>query len=155
MLLIESKFFIAAEDTESAMEDAIECICRDITFDRLKKKTTIDNIFQAMGWEVTVKDYDIVDIHYCGDGFELTDMEIFESITPYIKKGSYIRILHEEELWQYFFDGKEMNIKEGVADFNDTSEIVAEILKNKEMLPTLLGIHPSLDRLIGETLGGN
>ncbi len=95
---------------------------------------------------------DIVYIEFTGDKL-MDDEEIFDAIAPYVEAGSFIGIQGEDRsMWKWVFNGKECLEKSAVIDWEDNAEIVQALLNHKEILPTLLNIHPSLDKKIQDTL---
>jgi len=93
------------------------------------------------------------------DNFEFYEYNLgnedvfFNILGPYVEKNSYVRMRGDDGLhWEYQFNGNKMEEITGILDFESSSEIIQAILKKKDMLPLLMGIHNKLDERIAETL---
>lgn len=81
------------------------------------------------------------------------DMVLFNAIAPFVEPGSYLEIEGEDgNLWRWTFDGKQCLEIEADIDWEGYGDMIRAILNQKEILPTLIGIHPGLDRKIEERL---
>jgi hypothetical protein len=108
-----------------------------------------------MGWEVEVENEDIVGLSCNCENYNSDDLKLFTAIAPYVKAGSYIQIETSQwEKFEWYFNGLTVIRKEGELDFDSNIEIVEALLKDKKLLPQLLGIHPELDKRIAEILKG-
>lgn len=116
----------------------------------------IEEVFEAWSWTAEVdRKGNVTDIYFNSE--KIGDEAIlFEAIAPYVKDGSYIEMSGEDSaIWRWAFKDKEMYEESAVLDWDDNAGIVEKILKaKKKELPTLMGIHPELDRKIEKILKG-
>lgn len=118
-----------------------------------KAKDFIEFLTTA-GWqEINVeKNGDITNI-YAGEYYNDEDFTLFKAIAPLVEAKSYLDIeTSEGEKFEWYFDGYTCIRKEGTVDYDSNIEIVKALLTHKKQLPTLLGIHPELDKRIHEVL---
>ena len=114
---------------------------------------TLEEMLTEWRWKPEYdKDGDINNLYF--ESEKLGDEEkLFNALAPYIEADSYIEIGGEENaIWRYCFDGKTMYEDTAVLDWDCNTDIVNAILEKKEVLPLLLGIHPSLDGRIEKAL---
>ncbi len=122
---------------------------------RLHDADNLDRFLEACCWEVEVENYDIVGIHFNGENYDSDDLILFTAIAPYVEAGSYIQMeISTNDKFEWYFDGYTVITKEGEIDFDSNIEIMEALLKEKKLLPQLLGIHPELDKRIAEVLKG-
>ena len=120
---------------------------------RLHDAGNLDKFLEVCCWEVEVEDYNIVGLQFNGENYDSEDILVFTAIAPYVEAGSYIQIqTSTNEKFEWYFDGYTVIRKEGEIDFDNNIEIVETLLKDKKLLPQLLGIHPELDKRIAEVL---
>ena len=115
--------------------------------------TQIKTLLEECRWEPDFdEDGNISYINFTGE--KLGDEEvIFTILAPFIDAGSFVTIHGEDDtIWRYEFDGKGIEENYAIQDFECNTEIVSAILKNKDILPTLIGIHPKLDKRIAKHL---
>jgi hypothetical protein len=86
-----------------------------------EKVLAAQTLIEALGawqWEAVTSDGDIVDILFQGEKLGADD-NLFETIAPFVKCGSYIEMRGEEgELWRYFFKGGKMFHKEPIVSWD-------------------------------------
>jgi hypothetical protein len=124
-------------------------------YKRLEEVDNIDTLLEVCGWETEVENYDIVGLRFDGENYNSDDIILFIALAPYIEAGSYIQIETSDfQKFEWYFDGYTVVRKEGMVDFDSNIEIVEALLKDKKLLPQLLGIHPELDKRIAEVLKG-
>lgn len=75
----------------------------------MKDCTTLVDAMGTQGWQLEVDDRGKI-VGICFDGERLCDEdEIFDCLAPYVKAGSYIRMMGEDsEMWQWYFDGEKV-----------------------------------------------
>ena len=114
----------------------------------------LKDAFEAWRWSIEENKTGIVSI--CFEGEKLgDDAQLFRAIAPYVESGSFIEMSGEDgELWRYQFNNGEFNEHGVTLDWEDNVEIVEALLKQKTLLPMLIGVHPSLDMRIEKILGG-
>jgi hypothetical protein len=116
-------------------------------------KKGLKRLLEECRWEPAFsKAGDIDYIRFTGQKIG-NEEELFKTLAPFVEPGCYIEIFGEEDAhWQYQFDGKKMKEVGGVLDYEENIEIVNALLETKEVLPTLIGIHPKLDAKIAKVL---
>lgn len=125
--------------------------CTDIP-----KNADIKEAFECWRWEV---DYDshgnISSIYFTGEKHSGDEEGFLKAIAPYVEAGSYIEMSGEEgEIWRWVFDGHNCEEVTAGLDWEDNIQIVEDILEQKEILPTLIGINKKLDQRIAKVLKG-
>ena len=122
---------------------------------KLKNATSLDQAMEACRWSpehtADVPTEEISYLYFQGDKLGDEDV-LFDTLAPFVKVGSYIRIKGEDSIWEYRFNGETCEQVTGYLDFDCNHEIIESILEHKEILPTLLGIHEELDKRISEIL---
>lgn len=109
----------------------------------------IEEVFEAWRWNVYMDQKgNIVNIDFNGEKAG-DDSKLFHAVAPYVEDGSFIEMSGEEgEIWRWTFRDGEM-IEEGCElCWDNEQEIIAALLKKKELYPLLIGLHPSLDRML-------
>ena len=122
----------------------------------IKECENIKDVFDAWRWEIMFDETgNINDILFQGE--KLGDDEVFfQTIAPYVKDGSHIEMSGEEDaIWQWLFNNGKFEEKYANLDWDESGEILKKILEKKELLPLLIGIHPSLDEKIENILKGD
>jgi hypothetical protein len=95
---------------------------------------------------------DICDIYFEGEKLG-EDEKILNAIAPYVERGSFIGMSGEDNLqWRWVFDGQTCTELDADIDYVGYRDMVLAILKQKKILPTLIGIHPGLDAKIHEAM---
>jgi len=125
--------------------------------EKLLKAPSIDEFLRiANGWITTVEDFNITGLHGEGEqSYRSEDEELFNALAPFVEKGCYIDIETSDfQKFRLAFNGKTCERKEGELDYDNNIGIVEAILKDKKMLPMLIGVHPVLDERIHEVLKG-
>jgi hypothetical protein len=120
----------------------------------VQEATSLKEAFLAWNWDAEVDRTGVVCIH--DDCEKLGDEDqLFQAIAPYVESGCYIEMSGEDgALWRYQFENGKFYNNNAMLDWECSVEIVELLLKQKALLPTLLGIHPMLDKKIGIVLGG-
>lgn len=124
---------------------------------KLLGASSIDEFLRfANNWYTEVENFNIIGlIGKYEQYYQQEDLNLFKTLAPYVEAGSYINIeTNNFQKIQWYFDGITCITKEGQMDYDCNIEIVEAILQKKEMLPTMLGIHPELDKRIAKTLKG-
>lgn len=107
---------------------------------------------ETTSWEVDESDGNITAVR-AGENYDSDDFILFKAIAPFVEANSYIDIETSDfQKFEWFFDGYTCIRKEGTVDYDSNIEIVEALLKNRKELPTLLGVHPELDKRIHEIL---
>lgn len=124
-----------------------------VTTEVFANAKTVKEALEEWRWDVEEdKNGNIDGILFSGDKSG-DDTKLFEAIAPYVESGSYIEMSGEDgAIWRWKFDAGKCTEDSVTLDWDNCSEIVANLLKEKKILPTLIGIHPSLDKKIGEIL---
>ena len=84
--------------------------------EELAKAETLDAALRLWGWKLeTDSAKNVVGILLEGGGKKfLNDDVLFETIAPFVEKGSFIEMQGaDRSLWQWEFDGKKLVTKEG------------------------------------------
>jgi hypothetical protein len=86
------------------------------------------------------------------EGEKLGDEQIlFNALAPYVEPDSYIEVDGEDSnRWRWVFNGKTCEEISAEVDYKGFCNAFRAILKHKEILPTLIGIHPVLDAEIAK-----
>ena len=119
------------------------------------KAETLEEALGEWRWDIEMmKDGSVDGISFSGEKSG-DDTLLFEAIAPYVESGSYIEMSGEDGyIWRWKFESGKCTEEGAVLDWEDNAEIVKSLLEQKEILPTLLGVHPTLDRKIGGILKG-
>lgn len=155
--IVEANIPTAFEATRQLLESGGYSVWSD---DDWKKETdpakALVAIFSAAGWGATFdEDEKEFSIEEAPDSYSEKDKTFFDTMAPYVKRGSYIDIdTSDFQHFEWYFDGYTCIRKEGTMDYDSNIEIVNALLTNREQLPTLIGIHPELDKRIAEVLKG-
>ena len=113
---------------------------------------TLKDALHEWRWEVEFMAEDIITIYFEGEKLG-DDSILFDALAPFVEPGSYIEMSGEDNaIWRWSFDGKTCVEESPYIDWEGDCEIVEALLKEKEILPTLIGIHPGLDKRIAEVL---
>jgi hypothetical protein len=120
----------------------------------VQEATSLKEAFKAWNWDAEVDRAGIVCIH--DDCEKIGDeAQLFQAIAPYVESGCYIEMSGEDgALWRWQFEDGKFFENNATLDWEGSVEIVEQLLKQKALLPTLLGLHPMLDKKIGIVLGG-
>ena len=123
--------------------------------ERFAEVKTLKDAIGEWQWDIEMqKDGSVDGIYFSGDKSG-DDIQLFEAIAPYVESGSYIEMSGEDgTIWRWKFEEGKCTENEATLDWEDNIDIVDALLKEKKILPTLLGIHPSLDRRIGKVFKG-
>ena len=116
---------------------------------------TIDQfLYHVNYWVTEIEDFNIVNLYGENEQYYRTeDFEFFKAIAPYVEEGSTIDIETSDfQKFRWYFDGNTCIRKDGELDYDCSIEIVEAILRDKKMLPMMIGIHPELDKRIAEVL---
>ena len=91
---------------------------------------------------------DIVYLDFTGEKMA-EEEDMFRAIAPWIEPGCFVEISGEEDArWRWVFNGKTMYETNCVMDWDGKCEAFDALLKHKNILPNLIGIHPALDGAI-------
>jgi hypothetical protein len=91
---------------------------------------------------------DIVYLEFLGEKLA-EDEEMFRAIAQWIEPDCFVEIYGEDgQLWRWVFNGVKMYQTECIMDWDGKCNAFDAILKHKDMLPNLIGIHPALDGAI-------
>lgn len=105
-------------------------------------------------WEIEIDadTGDVDSIYFEGEKMG-DDTILFDALAPCVEDGCYIEMSGEDgAIWQWAFRKGKMIEQGAVLDWDDKTGMIDKILERKELLPTLLGLHEGLDRLIEKRL---
>lgn len=117
-------------------------------------KATLKDALECCRWTPLchAETGDIINLEFTGEKLGDEDL-LFQAIAPFVEAGSYITVYGEEDsIWRWEFDGKRVCENTPYLDFDGHTDMIRAILEQKEILPTLLGIHPQLDKKIAKAL---
>jgi len=156
-----ASFFINKEHFSTAVKILYDLIKKEVVWNwvspvnKLEKdpQKAIKQLLTACRWDPSFDENGNIDnIQFIGKNLGQEE-QLFQALAPYVKKDSYIELSGEEgEIWRYEFDGNKMEENFAELDFDCNKEIVEKILKQKKLLPTLMGLHPKLDDRISKVL---
>lgn len=117
---------------------------------------TLKESLEEWRWDIEMKEDGSVDgISFSGEKIG-DENHLFEAIAPYVESGSYIEMSGEDGLiWRWKFEKGKCTEEAAILDWDGNTQIVEALLKQERILPTLLGIHPALDRKIEKVLRQN
>lgn len=143
---------IKKENFEACRQAIISLGCGDWV-NACTEDQTLEKMLTEWRWNPEFdKDGNINNLYFESEKLG-SEEKFFEALAPYVEAGSYIEISGEENaIWRYCFDGKTMYEDSAALDWDCNADIVNAILEKKEVLPLLLGIHPSLDGRIEKAL---
>lgn len=120
---------------------------------KLKKADDFIAFLETAGWQdIEVEEGNIIGIN-AGEYYNDEDFTLFKAIAPFVEAESYLDIETSDfQKFEWYFDGYTCIRKEGTVDYDSNIEIVEALLKEKKDLPTMLGIHPELDKRIHDVL---
>jgi hypothetical protein len=150
----KEKFPAAIEALNNAIDNDIKSWVNSIKLDpNDNAHTHMKTLLEECRWEPTFDEEGNID-HIGFTGEKLGDeTELFRTLAPFIDADSEITISGEDDtIWRYSFDGTGMEEDYAVLDFDGNKEIVEKILELKDVLPTLIGLHPKLDARIAKVL---
>lgn len=99
-----SSFFLPKEYAGLALK-AIHTL--NGKWEESKKSDTLREAFLEWGWDAEEsEDGDINYLFFSGDKYYNDDL-LFEAIAPYVKGGSYLAVMGEDDfIWRWYFDGQ-------------------------------------------------
>ena len=149
---IEAHFIIKKKNFDPCLQ-TIKGIDKGAWVKDPEKDNDLVSILDAWRWKADLDDKGNIN-NLWFEGEKLGDEDtLFLTIAPYVESGCYVEMSGEENArWRWTFNNGKMEEVSADICWNDESEIVANILKQKALLPTLLGVHPILDEMIGREL---
>ena len=123
-----------------------------VNTEEIANAKNIQEAFETWRWTVDLNDEtgDVCSIYF--DGEKMGDEDhLFNAVAPYVESGCYIEMSGEDgAIWRWSFDGGECHTIDASMDWDDCAGMINKILENKEILPTLIGMHPGLDARIAK-----
>lgn len=131
LFLLESDFFIDRSHHDEALKaikrlpqqhpDVFGSVSCFVWRDQLARATTLEEAMRFYNWPVTLQDGHVVGIHFADnlDDFEGEYDLLFAALVPYVRRGSWIRLLNyrfDVVTWHFETDALRAELKGNVLD---------------------------------------
>lgn len=105
MIQQDTQFFMDKSNLDAACK-ALRSVATDFKWFDMSDDYSLENSVYQFGWSLNFDDNGNVNdiehlLEYAGD-----EKRLFDAIAPYVKSGSYIQMVGEDDaIWRWFFDG--------------------------------------------------